>query len=75
MLEASWMPDFDEAVAADEAERGTWDDDEADAWDDEQELPQVQIPAEESSADYLDRLQNTIESLDVEEPSVDDAGV
>ncbi|HZK28779.1 MAG TPA: transcription termination factor NusA, partial [Clostridia bacterium] len=33
MLEESWMSDFDEAIAADEVERGTWEDDDEEAWD------------------------------------------
>ncbi|NLG30737.1 MAG: transcription termination/antitermination protein NusA, partial [Clostridiaceae bacterium] len=55
MLEAVWMSDFDEAVAADEAERGEWDD------DIEEEEVETELPAieEVSAEDYLGQLEDT----------------
>lgn len=64
MLEAVWMSDFDEAVAADEAERGEWDD------DIEEEEVETELPAieEVSAEDYLGQLEDTIDLLAEEEP-------
>lgn len=64
MLEAVWMSDFDEAVAADEAERGEWDD------NIEEEEVETELPAieEVSAEDYLGQLEDTIDLLAEEEP-------
>ena len=64
MLEAVWMSDFDEAVAADEAERGEWDDNIEDE-EVETELPAIE---EVSAEDYLGQLEDTIDLLAEEEP-------
>ncbi|HPX92931.1 MAG TPA: transcription termination factor NusA [Bacillota bacterium] len=63
MLEAAWMPDFDEAVAADEAERGDADEEDPVPEETEEEL---QVDDQETATSYLDRLESTIDSL--EEP-------
>lgn len=73
MLEESWMSDFDEAIAADEVERGTWEDDDEEAWDDDQEVPGPQVSDEQVAADYLDQLKRTIDRADEESPT-DNAG-
>ncbi len=66
MLEATWMSDFDEAVAAHEAERGDLEEEEADSFEDGTEVgAEVE---EETASDYLDKLSETIESLDDGEP-------
>ena len=57
------MPDFDEAVAADEAERGDADEEDPVPEETEEEL---QVDDQETATSYLDRLESTIDSL--EEP-------
>ncbi len=64
MLESAWMSDFDEAVAADEAERG--DQYEENGVPEEVEADEVLVTDEKSAVSYLDMLESTIDSL--EEP-------
>ena len=66
MLEAAWMSDFDEAVAAHEAERGDLEEEEVDSFEEGAEA-RVEIE-EETASDYLDKLSETIDSLEDEEP-------
>ena len=66
MLEATWMSDFDEAVAAHEAERGDLEEEEVDSFEEGAEA-RVEIE-EETASDYLDKLSETIDSLEDEEP-------
>lgn len=67
LLESAWMSDFEEAVAADEAERGEWDEDD-DYLEAEEESMEDLVNDQPSAADYLDILSDTIESLDQDEP-------
>ncbi len=67
LLESAWMSDFEEAVAADEAERGEWDE-EDDYLEAEEEGMEDLVNDQPSAADYLDILSDTIESLDQDEP-------
>ena len=64
MLESAWMSDFDEAVAADEAERG--DQYEENGVPEEVKADEVLVTDEKSAVSYLDMLESTIDSL--EEP-------
>ncbi len=66
LLESAWMSDFEEAVAADEAERGEWEDEEGPEPLEDAVEPPVSDPP--SAADYLDILSDTLESLDQEGP-------
>jgi N utilization substance protein A len=66
ILESAWMSDFDEAVAADEAERGEPLDDDLDPI--ETDTEEIAVSDEQTAADYLDMLENTIDSLDEEDP-------
>ncbi len=61
------MSDFEEAVAADEAERGEWDE-EDDYLEAQEEGMEDLVNDQPSAADYLDILSDTIESLDQDEP-------
>lgn len=65
MLEAAWMSDFDEAVAADEAERG---DSLEEASSPEQEPETLNVSDERTAVSYLDRLGDTLDALEEEEP-------
>ncbi len=67
LLESAWMSDFEEAVAADEAERGEWDEDD-DYLEAQEESMEDLVNDQPSAADYLDILSDTIESLDQDEP-------
>lgn len=67
LLESAWMSDFEEAVAADEAERGEWDE-EDDYLEAQEEGMEHLVNDQPSAADYLDILSDTIESLDQDEP-------
>ena len=67
LLESAWMSDFEEAVAADEAERGEWDEDD-DYLEAGEESMEDLVNDQPSAADYLDILSDTIESLDQDEP-------
>ncbi|NLA95460.1 MAG: transcription termination/antitermination protein NusA, partial [Clostridiaceae bacterium] len=64
MLESAWMPDFEEAVAADEAGRG--DQPEENVSPVEAEADEVLVTDEKSAVSYLDMLESTLDSL--EEP-------
>lgn len=66
LLESAWMSDFEEAVAADEAERGEGEDEEGPAPLEDAVEPPVSDPT--SATDYLDILSDTLESLDQETP-------
>ncbi|HZK42303.1 MAG TPA: transcription termination/antitermination protein NusA, partial [Clostridia bacterium] len=67
LLESAWMSDFEEAVAADEAERGEWDEDD-DYLEAQEESMEDLVNDQPSATDYLDILSDTIESLDQDEP-------
>lgn len=65
MLEAAWMSDFDEAVAADELERGEYLDE--DGYSDEESEEELVVTDGQSAAEYLNMLSDTLESLGEEE--------
>ena len=64
MLESVWMSDFDEAVAADEAERGEWDGDDTD----EEVLDELPEMNEATAESYLGHLEDTFDLLEEQEP-------
>lgn len=69
MLEAAWMSDFDEAVAADELERGEYLDE--DGYSDEESEEELVVTDGQSAAEYLNMLSDTLESLGEEEPETE----
>ncbi|MDD4323363.1 MAG: hypothetical protein PHR37_00820, partial [Eubacteriales bacterium] len=82
LIEAAWLPGFDEAVAADEAERYDPEDDdfEEESYeeiDDELLQPEATGPVDERQAiDFFDNLEQTIDVMaDAETSAAEDAVV
>ena len=69
MLEASWMSDFDDAVAADEAVRGEWEEEDPAVNRADEELNQKSIEGMNAEG-YLGAIESAIDALDAPEAGV-----